>query len=460
MNRSVGHDSIASRPLDHDAAHVAERTRMGPLDVWAFVLPAISFVEITIVGRLIVTELLLLAILPWLWTARDQLRLPRWFLVLWAGWFLGQIVTDLVVESAFEDYARGWAAIALTMTNFAAILVLASTQRRARLFALGLAVGGLLGYLFVPNAYAATDPWKWALALPVGFALAAGLSGSTGARLPWLTIAAFATFGVLNLLLGYRSLGGVSLLATGYLVLTAVTGRTQIATGRSALRAFGGLAFLLVAVLGVLQIYDTAASSGLLGSDAKDTYLQQSGAFGVLLGGRSEILVTTQAVIDSPILGHGSWARDFEYVDLLAERRSSLGYEVGAEFSDAGLIPAHSYLMGSWVWAGFLGGLFWLAILAIAISLLASLYASRVELAPLLVFSAMLLVWNIAFSPYGFSGRLTAPYGIAICLLGLRLLTAHARARPPRWASAGPQVMTTTDQVDATVIGPGAADFR
>jgi len=48
-------------------------------------------------GRLFVTEILLLAMLPWLWRARDRPRLPRWFVGLWAGWLLSQIVTDVVV---------------------------------------------------------------------------------------------------------------------------------------------------------------------------------------------------------------------------------------------------------------------------------------------------------------------------------------------------------------------------
>ncbi len=235
-------------------------------------------------------------------------------------------------------------------------------------------------------------------------------------------MAAFAAFGILNLFLGYRSLGGVSLLTAGYLAFSALLGERPASSKRSLTRAGMGLALLVVAVVGTLQLYDSAASAGWLGADAEARHEMQSGQLGVLVGGRSEILVTTQAIVDSPILGHGSWAKDFAYVDLLAERLSSLGYEVGAEFSDAGLIPAHSYLMGSWVWAGILGGLFWLAILAMAVWLMANLYAFRVDLAPLLVFSTMLLMWNILFSPYGFNGRIAASYGITLCLLGLRLI--------------------------------------
>ena len=36
---------------------------------------------------------------------------------------------------------------------------------------------------------------------------------------------------------------------------------------------------------------------------------------------------------------------------------------------------------------------------------------------PLLVFSTSQLLWDIAFSPYGEAGRLTAPFSIALCVL-------------------------------------------
>lgn len=399
------------------------------LDIWAFVLPAISFVQVTMVGQLIVSEVLAVVMLPWLWGAKDRLGMPRWFVLLWGGWLVSQIATDLVMGSAFVDYARGWAAILFTMTDFAAVLVLVSTPRRARLFALGLAASGVLGYFIAPNIYASGDPWKWAFAMPIGFALAAALSGSIATRTPLMPIGAFAVFGALNLVFGFRSLGGVAVLASGYLLLNTLVGRRQARARPSIRTVIVGLLFSVVAAFGVLQGYDAAAASGLLGADAQAKYLAQSGALGVLVGGRPEILASTQAIIDSPILGHGSWAKDFKYVDLLSARLSSLDYANGAGPGDVGLIPAHSYLMGSWVWAGLLGGVFWVAILLFSGWLLLSLYAIRLTLEPLLVFSTALLIWNIAFSPYGNSARLLAMYAIALCLLGLsqmrREITAH-----------------------------------
>ena len=82
-----------------------------------------------------------------------------------------------------------------------------------------------------------------------------------------------------------------------------------------------------------------------------------------MLGGRPEILVSSRAVLDSPILGHGSWAKDFKYNemlnDLLIEQGKRENYLQDLDPDWRGLIPVHSHLMGAWVWAGILGAIFW-----------------------------------------------------------------------------------------------------
>lgn len=401
------------------------------LDVWAFVLPAVSFLEIVLVGRLKVSEVLAAAMLPWLLGRRDRLRVPRWFVLLWAGWFISQVLTDIVVGSAFVDYSRGWAKILVTMTSFVAILALVSTPRRARLFALGLAFAGIAGYFVAPSIGAAVDPWKWALAIPIGLLVAAALSGTTGLRNRLLPVVAFVAFGALNLLLGYRSLGGVALMGSAYLILNSVVGRGQQALRPSIGRAILGVVSCLVIASAVLLVYDSASAGGLLGADARTRYYSQSGSLGVLLGGRSESLVSTQAILDSPILGHGSWARDPKYVLLLSDRLTALGYEdISKDPADIGAIPTHSYLLGAWVESGILGGVFWLAVAVLAGWLLVNLYAVRWTLTPLLVFSTVGLLWDIAFSPYGVAGRFAAPYAIALCLLAFR----HLHLGAERWA--------------------------
>lgn len=419
-------------------------TRPTALDVWAFVLPACSFVQFQLIGRLILSEVLALVLLPWLLRARDRLHAPGWLIVLWALWLVSQIVTDLVVGSEFVDWARGWAAISFTLVNLLAILSLASTPRRARIFAAGLATGSILGYVLAPSAYTVVDPWKFGMAGAVGLAVAAAASGSRSARRPWIAITAFAGLGIVNALLLYRSMSGIAFLTSAYLVFAALAFRLPTPTRQRAIKPIAGVAFYGVAAVVVYVTLNAAIAANILGDEARARNEAQSGVptastapgdaqpsagtttgsnpFGPIVGGRAEFLASTQAIRDSPILGHGSWARDPKYAEIQRRALIEMGVPGGTAPTDPNLIPTHSYLLGSWVWAGFAGGLLWLAIALLALRLFASLYTARIDATPLIVFVASWLLWNIAFSPFGNTERIYATYAITTCLLGLQLI--------------------------------------
>jgi hypothetical protein len=448
---SANRAAAASSSVRHAAAGTT------PLDVWAFVLPALSFLQIKLVGQLIVSEMLALAILPWLLHTRERVLVPRWLIGLGGAWLVFQVVTDLVVQSAFADWSRGWAAIIFTLIDLAVVVTLVSTPRRARLFALGLAAAGLLGSIFAPNLYAAADPWKFAFAVPVALILAAVLSGAAAGRRPWLAVGTFAAFGVLNAFLQYRSLSGVALITAAYLLLAVIAPGWRPLQISPIKVAAAGLVYYGAAAVIVFVGLNAATQAGLFGGAAKAKYEAQAtvvataspvassgqdaaaspvGAASpvaaanpmlVLAGGRAEILASSRAILDSPILGHGSWAKDPKYVQEQRQGLVDLGILGGNQPSDPNLIPAHSYLMQSWVWAGLAGGIFWLLVAALAIWLMANLYTSRIALSPLIVFATTLQLWNIAFSPYGNTARLLAAFSIAVCLLALR----HGRVPGP-----------------------------
>lgn len=456
--------TIIQRPIDQHltSANSSIRsalTRTTALDVWAFLLPASSFVQATVVGRLILSEILALALLPWLLRSQDRLRPPTWLIVLVGAWFASQVVTDIVVGSAITDWTRGWAAIAFTLIDLLAILTLAATPSRARIFTLGIAAGGVLSYLFNPTVFMVADPWKFAFAGSVGFALAAALSGAMAARRRWLVIAAFAAFGVINALIGFRSMSGVALLTAAYLVLSALLGRHTWSARPPSVRAIVGVGFYGASALAIYVGLNAAAAANLLGDAAREKYEAQAGVIassppgapgstapgasaspssvvpanplGVVTGGRAEFLPSTQAILDSPILGHGSWARGPEYAELQRQRLIEMGVPRGNLPADPTLIPTHSYLLGSWVWAGVAGGLFWLVVAGLALWVLANLYAVRLPLSPLIVFVASLLLWSIAFSPYSNTERIYATFGIVTCLLALQLIRPRGQRGVP-----------------------------
>ena len=128
-------------------------------------------------------------------------------------------------------------------------------------------------------------------------------------------IAAIAMMGVINIALGSRNTGGVCLAAALYLLVADFL-RKKAKAG-SKLKAGTVLAFslfIIVGSIGILQAYQYAARSGYLGEDAQKKYeMEASGKYGVLLGGRTELLASLPAVYDSPILGHGSWAKNRIY---------------------------------------------------------------------------------------------------------------------------------------------------
>jgi hypothetical protein len=448
-------------------------------DLIVFTIPALLFLEIQIVGRLFVSELILLGLLPFLVLSEGRLLtapLPRIVILFGLFWLLGLVVTDLIRSTPFVDYARGWSKIAFFLTNFTALyLLLSDSQRRIILYTAGLVIGGVLDFYLSPVVFAEADPWKFGVGgsvtlllvlfathraayrtpLPpgvvIGFtflfilctwvfsllclnsSLYTGCDpwklGIAGSVIPLLVLVAQHRFfyrasflaamvigfaALLNLYMGFRSFAGICFLTAVYVFTQHLGERQEARRVRLSVR---NLVFFSLVLLGVgvasLKGYEYAAAKGLLGKQAQAKYERQaSGALGVFFGGRSEIFISARAILDSPIIGHGSWAKDPEYVWQFIESMRSYGYEPSWKVRKAGLIPTHSHLFGAWVEGGVLGGVFWLWVLFLAARGLFALYWIRGPLTPLIAFVGFLLVWDVLFSPFGAERRFVTPFYI------------------------------------------------
>jgi O-antigen ligase len=410
-----------------------------PRDVFVFLVPALLAVNARYGGRLYLSELLLLAALPFLIAERRFARAGSWPTTLVAAglvWFWAQVITDLYRGTPRIDLLRGWSNIALTVIDLVVILMLISGQRRRVLiFTAGIAVGYALAYRFNPTPYARDDPWKFGVAIPVTLAII--LISCQGAffRIRILPAAALFMAGILNFGFGFRSLGGVCVLAALYLSAQAFSRRSgSLRVTPTRLAALGIIGISLAALL--VTAYGHAARDGFLGAPAAKKYTQESsGNFGVLLGGRPELFASSNAIADSPLIGHGSWAKDPKYTNGLIGALSRNGYKPSGDLlysirHSGYLIPSHSFLFQSWVEAGILGGIFWLVVLVLILSTLIVAFRGRPSLSPLVAFLSMLLVWNIFFSPYGADQRLFAMFSVA-ALLTCRLLPMESRREAP-----------------------------
>jgi len=231
--------------------------------------------------------------------------------------------------------------------------------------------------------------------------------------------------GLLNAALGYRSLGLVCIATAVFLGLSKFLENRKI--GR--VHFWVASAATGIALLAALQGYQSAAAAGWFGSYQQDkTELQSEGEFGIFLGGRQELLASLPAIADSPILGHGSWAKDPFYRLLMMERSKELGYR-NYYLTDLEAIPSHSFLFGAWVESGVVGALVWLWMIVQSFGILRQSLTQKqkIPLMPFVVFSTFLLVWNILYSPFGAEHRVISAFSIAIILV-LHSKGAHAPA--------------------------------
>ncbi|WP_128891303.1 hypothetical protein [Erythrobacter sp. HKB08] len=422
--------------IDQTLAQSRERGRI-EFDPWvlvAFAYPLTRLVVIEFFGRLYLTDLIGVALFVFLLKAPDAIeRLARikTVFILLALWLVSQIVTDLVRDTAPQDYLRVWAKIAFFGIQIAA-LWLFLPRRRAYLvaFALGMGLAAGLGVL---EEYEGAE-WKFGYDQAAVFILASSLILAARfaphlRKLAPLLLGGLAAFVLFQ---NARSAFVVIALAAVICMLVIMVERWPALQQR--IRPTGFVILLIGGIIGAGAIsagYGDIARSGALGTEAQVKHEKQtSGEISLLLGGRSESLISVRAIADSPIIGHGSWAKDRRYVELYRSLRLRLGMDwEDPFFQRRELIPTHSYFFGSWVEAGVLGAVFWLYIFTLPFIASYRLLKSREPLLPLVAFLAVGLVWAIPFSPFGSTERFTAAFQIVTLLWIIR----EARPEPGWW---------------------------
>jgi hypothetical protein len=120
----------------------------------------------------------------------------------------------------------------------------------------------------------------------------------------WWPVILSCAIGAINFVLGARSVGGTCAAVALYLAVTRVM-RRRLKNGvkLKPQTQFAIAASIVLGLAGVIWSYEFAAANGVLGESAREKYeLQASGKYGLLLGGRVEMLGSVPAIYDSPIL--------------------------------------------------------------------------------------------------------------------------------------------------------------
>ncbi|MFZ0395266.1 MAG: hypothetical protein WCF17_10825 [Terracidiphilus sp.] len=394
------------------------------LDCLAFLIPFLRVVQLKVIGTLSGSDVAIAIIFLCLALGRRFNLKPRGaktLLILCSLWLVSQCVTDVVRHTAFRDYARGWSNIGFTLATFTIFFtILYGRPKRLTLYAWGLVIGTLLQSWITPDKYMQGDPWKFGISYPVTWAILLFASRKK-CRDPWPVALAMAA-GVLNMALGTRSTGGFCLAAALYLSVTRFL-RNRAARGvKLKVGTIAAVAATLaIGAIGIVWAYSYAAKAGMLGEQARNKYkLESGGKYGLLLGGRVEVLASIPAIYASPILGHGSWARDPLYVYMEKRALALLGYDVREEMDleafKEGYIPEHSYILGAWVSAGILGAVFWFWVFILVVRALSRVYPASVPLLPFAAFAGFETLWDLLFSPYGSEMRIITPFYVVLLM--------------------------------------------
>ena len=401
-------------------------------------LGATCFWELRFIGAVTLTELLLGGVLLFgIPRVREFLasREAKMILALGLVWLIAQIATDYFRGSAFRDWSRGWGRITLYLINFSGFyLLLRRREWRITWVLIGLALGMLVAAaLRVGSPYFRPDAlWKFHVALPVTYLITALFLSRPRSLLYPVCLAAIA--GV-SLWLGFRSYAGVCLAAIalwcGYLWQSHQPAPRDLKPTRAWLSAVS-----VVGLVTAVFMSSVIAASGALGDDERFRTEQQirrgvgllgnhpiAQPIGLIAGGRGEFLIALRAIADSPLLGHGSWAKNFRYTDMwmaLAGEENIAEIRVEqVERREPGLIPTHSHVLGAWVEAGVGGAIFWGYVLFLAYSVLALSIRTNQPHGPFLLPIFTLFIWDIFFSPLSTQSRLCSAFYLAIaaCLL-------------------------------------------
>lgn len=383
-----------------------------PSQLFLFLAGFLVFFRLDLVGVLTFSELLTLGyvLLNWrkVWDVLLSDRLLKTVMTAWAAYLAMQVLSDMVNRTQPVDYYRGWARLAFFAVNTAALASVARGRAdRIVAFFLGYALSLALASQRQMNEYLLEWKFGYGPALTLAVTVAAGLlpydhRNRTGGLL-------LTCIGILNLFNGARSLGGLCLFVGG---LSFFSGYFRDNLRNRGLLSVRFILPVVISVCAIYALYTHGASTGMLGEKTRDKYEKQTrGGRNVVSGGRMEYTIAIPAIIESPLLGYGSWARNLEFVKKYIQLNGMDPDSYDAQFLlDLGTIPTHSHILGSWAEAGVAGGVFWLLVLYMAgAAFFRILRSPDIPCRLFCLFAIAWFAWDIVFSPFGLERRVTDP---------------------------------------------------
>jgi hypothetical protein len=388
-------------------------------DFLALLLGFTTEFTVHFVGELYLAEILMAVLLPIFLVLRGKRALRpelKTVYVLMGFWLLGLVVSDVYNHIDLVDRLRGSALIIFFAINTLSMsIVLGHNERRKLLYLVGLMVGALISVKLQPSPAFEAYPWKFGYAYGT-IQLVMLLSAYFYSRRRYV-VSVLLILGVcaINLLLNFRS-PVLGLLLVIVLVFPIIPDRLvgMRIVPQSQIIRLALLAFLVfVAAEGAEALVGFVTQAGYVNEEAQAK--NESQAKMGFLGGRPEFAVGLQAALDSPIIGHGSWAKDMKYLEMLNDLEIEAGVINSSGDFEAeanGQIPGHSQIITAWVWAGIAGLIFWSYMVWFFFKGIIRVSLFRPPMAPAYMSFLIAMWWDIFFSPFAANRRIVESFMI------------------------------------------------
>jgi len=369
-------------------------------------------IKVNVVGEAALAELLLplLGLVALTQRGAQGVLTHRAFLTLCGALLLtlaGYIASDLVADSSAEQFLRGWGRVALVMTSFIALALLAGAQRQTLWwFLAGWGVGRVLFLRLVMNE--PLPRWKFASDYSFGYAepmtlLVIALCCRLSPRIASLLLVGVGLYSIRH---DSRIQAAVCIALAAVLWMRSRPGAERAKpVGTARLAVVGGIAMLVLWT--GLQL------------TADDYTAQRRGTSEI---GRSVGKVfALKAISESPLLGYGSWSRNREFLRQQQEALEEVaGEDAGAFRAGDSSSSVHSMLLQAWVEGGLLGAAFFVVLMGMTLRRLPWLVFGRPPdpLYPFLLYFAFYGLWHGAMSPFAAPLRLHLALAavVVVCL--------------------------------------------
>ena len=407
-------------------SRIKQRVIYGPTKRQAFVSSSANLLALVIgigtnftihfVGELYIAEILMLLLLPLFVIFKGKRILkPQLYVIyyLMGLWLLGLVIADVYNHTPVGDRLRGTALIVFFGVDLLVLeMLLSHNDKRKMLFMIGLTVGALLSVKLQPSLALADYPWKFGWASgTIQVVVLVSTYFYTRRRYVVSGLLILGICGV-NLILNYRGpvLELLIALVLVHPLIPEEVGNTRILPNSQVAR----VVVLVVLVIGAGEISESlvhlVTKLGYINEQAQAKNEAQSHSGNLLLGGRPEFAVGLQAALENPIVGRGSWPKDMKYLEMLNDLEVETGeleYSTSFENDANGQIPAHSGIISMWMWGGILALIFWIYFVWFVIKGILKVAIVRPPFAPVYMYLLVSMFWDIFFSPFAASRRIT-----------------------------------------------------